>query len=165
MNDKQLNELLDRYFMGETSLAEEVQLHAFFRKEAIPAKWQPHQAVFRGLEQESEIQLPISVEMEIMAQIESEPSVGIRRIHWRPLLRYAAAVALLVMALAWWTTTLPPEETTAGIDWSQYEPDTPEEAAIIYQEALLKLSTALNDGASSAAKNVKRVKTVGQFFE
>lgn len=166
MNDKQLNQLLDRYFAAETSLEEEAQLRAFFRQDELPAEWQPYQAIFQELEQQSAIQLPASVEKEIMARIESESSASVRRMHWRPMLRYAAAVALLVTAVSWWwTNTLPPEQTTAGIDWSQYEPDTPEEAAKIYHEAILKLSTALNKGANSAAKNVKRVETVGQFFE
>jgi hypothetical protein len=62
MNDKQLNQLLDRYFAAETSLEEEAQLRAFFRQDELPAEWQPYQAIFQELEQQSAIQLPASVE-------------------------------------------------------------------------------------------------------
>ncbi|HKK77385.1 MAG TPA: hypothetical protein VJ953_20065 [Saprospiraceae bacterium] len=165
MEDKKLNQLLERYFAGESSLEEENQLRTLLQSRDLPEKWLPYQAIFQGLEQEAAITLPSDIEKEILAQIESETAPRIRQITWKPLLRYAAAVAVLLIAITWWTNSLSEPETTAGIDWSKYEPETPEEAAKVYRDAILKLSTALNNGANSAAKNVKRVETVGQFFE
>lgn len=165
MEDKKINQLLERYFAGESSLEEENELRALLQNKDLPEKWRPYQAIFRGLGQEAAITLPADIEKEILAQIEPETAPRIRQITWKPWLRYAATVAVLLIAITWWSNSVPEPETTAGIDWSKYEPETPEEAVKVYQEAILKLSTALNSGANSAAKNVKRVETVGQFFE
>lgn len=165
MKDNKINSLLDRYFAGETSLEEERQLRAFFRQEDLPEQWLPYRSVFRNIEQQAVITLPATVEKEILEKIARSASPKIRRMRWRLVLPYAAAVAVLLIGIGWWSGTLPEKEATAGIDWSKYEPETPEEAARVYQQAMLQLSTALNKGASTAAKNVQRVETVGQFFE
>lgn len=165
MDNKQINQLLDRYFEGLTTTEEEDQLRTFFRKEDLPELWRPYQVLFQELDLQSAISLPTAVEKEVLRQIEAETPPRIRRFNGQALLRYAAAVALLFLALNWWSNALPGSEPRAGIDWSQYEPATPEEAALVYKEAILKLSTALNKGTNSAAKNVKRVETLGLFFE
>ena len=42
-----IDDLLTRYYAGETTLAEEEQLGQFFRQEPLPAQWQQHAALFR----------------------------------------------------------------------------------------------------------------------
>lgn len=46
MDYKYINQLLDRYWKGETSLEEEEILRAFFSQEELPAELKPYQALF-----------------------------------------------------------------------------------------------------------------------
>lgn len=165
MNTKEINQLLDRYFEGLTSLEEEARLKDFFRKEDIPEELEPYQDIFRGWNAAGEIHLPTFVENEILAAIEADSATRVYQLQPKRWWRYAAAVLVLAIALSWWMLPANEPEVTAGIDWSKYEPETPEEAVKVYQQAMLKLTSALNEGANSAAKHVKRVETVGQFFE
>ena len=45
MNTREIEDLLARYFEGQTSLEEEHQLRVFFREESVP----PHLAAYKGL--------------------------------------------------------------------------------------------------------------------
>ena len=46
MDYKYINQLLDRYWKGETSLEEEEILRAFFSQDELPAELKPYQALF-----------------------------------------------------------------------------------------------------------------------
>lgn len=46
MDYKYINQLLDRYWKGDTSLEEEEILRAFFSQEELPAELKPYQALF-----------------------------------------------------------------------------------------------------------------------
>lgn len=165
MENRKLDTLLNRYFEGLSNLEEEQQLKDFFRKEEVPETYRLYQPLFRGLLEETEVKLPAFVEADILATIEAESAPKIRQLKPLKWMRYVAAVLVFAIGLTWWMLPNPEPEVTAGIDWSQYEPETPEEAALIYQQAILKLTSALNNGANSAAQHVKRVETVGQFFD
>jgi hypothetical protein len=53
MNKKHIQDLLDKYFEGETSLREEKELRNFFRKTALlPEEWQSYKQMFAFFEAE-----------------------------------------------------------------------------------------------------------------
>ena len=53
MNKKHIQDLLDKYFEGETSLKEEKELRNFFRKTALlPEEWQSYKQMFAFFETE-----------------------------------------------------------------------------------------------------------------
>jgi hypothetical protein len=53
MNKKHIQDLLDKYFEGETSLKEEKELRNFFRKTALlPEEWQSYKQMFAFFEAE-----------------------------------------------------------------------------------------------------------------
>lgn len=82
----------------------------------------------------------------------------------------ARAAAVLVLAAGiWWvypSVQTPPEEAVAqAIDWSKYEPETPEEAYQILKTSLHKVSSELNNGAEKAAKEVMKVNKMNEIFQ
>jgi len=60
MNKKHIQDLLDKYFEGETSLREEKELKNFFRKTALlPEEWQSYKQMFGFFESEGLKTMPI----------------------------------------------------------------------------------------------------------
>ena len=169
MKPETIQKLLDRYFEGHSSLEEEQQLRHYFTETEVAEELLMYQAIFQVLQSEQAIQLPESFEASFLELIKNQgtgtPVRSIRR-PFRSWLASAAAIAILVFGLAW---VLQPQiantETASSIDWSQYEPDNPEEAIEYYKQAMLKLGAALNNGASKAGHNIKHVEEVGQFFQ
>lgn len=87
-----IQELLDRYWEGETSLEEERRLREFFAAESIPEQFRQEAAFFRALRAEMSVELPVKAPVQL-------PRRGVQR-YWRLA---AASVAFLLMAGAgWW---------------------------------------------------------------
>jgi hypothetical protein len=60
MNKKHIQDLLDKYFEGETSLKEEKELRNFFRKTALlPEEWQSYKQLFAFFESEGLKMMPV----------------------------------------------------------------------------------------------------------
>jgi len=131
--------LLDRYFLGETSLEEEQQLRAYFRDGDIHPELAAYPPLFSYWEQASEIVAPKV----------QRPAIQ-RRLPVRWLSAAAAAVVLMFSINTWFD---PPTDVTAStipeaqpIDWSKYEVTDPEEAYRILRGALKTASSEINRG-------------------
>ncbi|MDP4291546.1 MAG: hypothetical protein Q8908_10745 [Bacteroidota bacterium] len=60
MNKKHIQDLLDKYFEGETSLEEEQELKRFFQKtEILPEEWKAYKHLFAYFVTEGTITLPV----------------------------------------------------------------------------------------------------------
>jgi hypothetical protein len=60
MNKKHIQDLLDKYFEGETSLGEEKELKDFFRKTVLlPEEWKSYKQMFAIFESESKVVMPV----------------------------------------------------------------------------------------------------------
>jgi len=132
--------LLHRYFDGETSLAEETELRAYFRAGGVRADLAALDPMFGYWEEQREIKAPATL----------KPIARQRRPPVRWLMATAAAVLLLLTANGW--LQRPPDITEfqiaekKEIDWSQYEVTDPEEAYRILRGALKTASTEMNRG-------------------
>lgn len=168
MKPDMIKQLLDRYFEGNSSLEEEQQLRRYFTEGPVAAELLVYQPIFQFLETEQAIKLPLDFESDFMKLIETPASQAKVRAIRQPIrlwITRAAAILILVLGLAWVLQPIHKNTETASIDWSQYEPDNPEEAMEYYKQAMLKLGAALNNGASTAGKNIKHVEEMGQFFK
>lgn len=127
-----IEELLERYYEGETTLEEEKQLRQFFQKEAIPAHLQRHAAQFRYFA-EARNQHPSAAFTSQLATKLSAPERGkvISLTGW--MMRIAASVVLLLVGFA------------GGSFYNQWQTDRTETPAI-----------ASADDASSA-QEIKKV--------
>lgn len=157
--------LLDKYFEGNTSLAEEKELKSFFQQEQIPEKLLAYQALFQWQGEEQQVSLSANFQHQLLSEIEATQKVGfVRRFLQHPISR-AAAILLLLTGMWWtyqWDTKSQRTEATAEIDWEQYQPKTPEEALSITRNAMIMISKELNRGTARVAKEVVKVRQLGK---
>lgn len=139
--------LLDRYWAGETTLAEEERLRAYFRQaEALDERLKVDAAWFGYTQtqaaQRSQRQLPI-----------------LRTTRQRRLWSWAAAASIIVLlSISWWQSYYLNKPLTVVAE--QVEEDTyedPEEAFRATKRALLRLSKELNQGVASTQAGLKRI--------
>ncbi len=164
MDYKHIEELLEKYFEGQSSLEEEADLHDFFQRPQVPARLRRYQSLFRYFEDAAQAGPSAGFEERLWAELAAREPARRRRL-W-PLLTRAAAI-ILAIAAAWWLfiDTPAPAAEPQAIDWSKYEPATAEEAYRITRLALLRTSTELNRGAGMAAKEVDKVRNLGKYFK
>ena len=104
MDYKYINQLLDRYWKGETSLEEEEILRAFFSQDELPAELKPYQALFSyEMGEAKQEALGDDFDQKMMAMIEDEYTkkpnkakvVSITE-RLKPLFKAAAVVAIIL---------------------------------------------------------------------
>lgn len=107
MDYKYIEQLIDRYFEGETTIAEERILKAFFSQNDVPAHLQQFADVFSYEEAEAKSEMlgddfdqRVLERLEVLGDV-PEVHVKIKRLTFtdriRPLFRAAAAVAIVVL--------------------------------------------------------------------
>ena len=101
MDYKYIDQLLERYWRGETSLQEEEILRTFFSQEDIPAALLPYRDLFVYEQNEKEMEkLGDDFDQRILGMIQEDEPVKARVITMRhrlmPLFKAAAVVAILL---------------------------------------------------------------------
>ena len=97
MNKKHIQDLLDKYFEGETSLREEKELRNFFRKTALlPEEWQSYKQMFGFFEAEGLKTMPIKENVQRK-----------KNIIWLVITGISIAASVLILL----TIFLPPTKT------------------------------------------------------
>ena len=98
MDYKYIEQLLERYWNGESTVEEEDILRAFFRQEELPAHLLRYRSLFAYQEVQHTIGLGDDFDRRVLAQIE-RPVVKARRLSLRsrfmPLFKAVAVMALL----------------------------------------------------------------------
>lgn len=164
---KEINQLIEKYFEGETTLQEEQSLKNYFNSADVDERLVEYQPMFQFFTNQQQLILDKQFETELMDMIANGQN---RRSILRPLnswvIRIAAAVVLALGV--WWlvpTDQTKPVAQETTIDWSKYEPETPEEAIKILRTALVRTSKELNKGASVAAGEVTKISEIGKFIK
>ncbi len=131
-----IENLLERYFDGLTTEAEEVRLREFFRRADVPPHLQAEAEMFRAMDLAG---MEGRLSHKINQWEKGKPMTFPEATHSRiPFLRMAAGIALL-LAVGWRLLVPPgPRDTCA----------TPEEAYAETQRALAMVSAALNKGVA-----------------
>ena len=101
MDYKYIDQLLERYWRGKTSLQEEEILRMFFSQEDIPAALLPYRDLFVYEQNEKEMEkLDDDFDQRILGMIQEDEPVKARVITMRhrlmPLFKAAAVVAILL---------------------------------------------------------------------
>lgn len=156
MDRKDIEKLLERYFEGETSLAEEKQLRRYFVEGPVADEHLPYRDLFRFFSRAQDEGL--TAEIVHPAGETPAPEAKIRRLRPRALFWRAAAIVAIALG-GWWLYPETEPQPTA-IDWSQYEPASAEEAFRLTSGALKEASAKLNRGARQAAQEVAKVRKV-----
>ena len=163
MTTQDIQQLLDKYFEGETSLDEETRLKAYFQGKTIDPAFQAFQPLFRFLDSERQTALSPAFEEKLLSKIQSEKQLRIRRI-MIPLSRIAAVAVLLLGIFILFPKKPHPAEAVA-INWEQYEPETDEEAIAEATAALKLLAAKLNGSAKTASENLDKIHVSNKIFK
>jgi len=144
MNLQEIEKLIEKYYEGETSLAEEKLLRDYFTSGEVPGHWKTYQEYFRFIDEEKQKNLSdATFDDRCMELIEKEtkktPLFDLRRpwIYW---VAGVAATALILIAVFVKFDPLP------GRIADTY--DDPETAYVEARKILLYVSSKLDQGTS-----------------
>lgn len=170
MDCKYIEQLLEQYWLCETSLEEEAQLRTFFAQEELPAHLLRYKELFVYQQQQQEIGLGEDFDRRLLAQLET-PVVKARRLTLRsrlmPLLKAAAVVAILISLGNVTQHTFFANETL-DYDYESYRDtyDDPEMAYKQVSSALMMLSEGINKSANRViVDSVSLIKEVEMIQE
>jgi hypothetical protein len=170
MSTKEIQSLLDKYFEGESSLAEEQRLRTYFNEGDVDPDLKPFQPLFQYLHVAGEDQLSEGFETDLLQKIQPDSAANGARIRflstgmWRAV---AAAVALLIVALVFFPKLNPntDEAVAQQIDWEQWEVENEEEAYEKTLAALKLLSSKMNGGAKTATGSISSIEKASDIFK
>lgn len=147
MNANEIRKLLDRYYDGQTTEAEEEEMKRFFDSNGVPAEMAEEQAFFKRL-QTPVPPVPEGLEQRISRQIdgwntiEKTSSRRARIVSLRWIIGIAACL-LLIFSIGFFVNSRTDEKDFAT---QQDTYDNPEDAYAETQRALMKFSKSLNKG-------------------
>lgn len=153
MDYKYIHQLLDRYFLAETTLDEESILRAFFRQEDLPAELARYKAVFADDAAQETLSADFDSRMLVLIGEQEQaktPVIKVVRTRLMPLLRAAAAVVAIVMVGNIARITMPQPADTQGVQTAS-QSDTYVDPDVAYdkmQGALHLVSEAMNSADS-----------------
>lgn len=158
MDNHEIDLLLERFYEGTATEAEERTLKEFFAREDVPPRLQADRALFRGLTQ-TDPPLPEGLDSRLERLIDRlDEEENRKRRHRRLTVRRAVGIAamfcLLCSATAWWLSRPSTPSGPTPLDTCA----TPEEAYRETQKALSVLAYGLNRG-------MQGVKTAEQTTE
>ena len=149
MKREDLNQLIEKYYDGNTSEQEEAQLKAYFENEDVPAEHQDAKLYFITSNELSEDILSDDFDDRLMAELVDEkmkPQIK----SWIYRLSGAAAVILLMLAIWFGTDILNPKEVYGTID-------DPKLAFAETKKVLDEVSKKMNKGLKPAKQTAEKV--------
>ena len=155
MDYNKIDQLLNQYWEGETSLEEEQFLRDFFQQENIPPHLQSYAPLFQLLTHEKEQGLAGDLQLQTVTQPEVSTS-KVRKINWyRTITALAACLLLLLLARPFFQSFQTSHDQLISQEEETYE--TPEEAYSKAKEVLLLLSAKMNNGTNQASNGMKKI--------
>ena len=154
MDQSNINKIIDKYWLGETTLEEEAILRAYFNSDAIEAKNLPFKTYFDFLKSEQSIQLNKEINI---PEESAEPTAKIIKL--RPMRRWiGVAASIFVLIGFFWILNL---QDNKGTQMDTYE--NPELALEQAKEALFFLSNKMDKGAKSTTEQIKQLEKLSIF--
>lgn len=148
MDSKEINELLSRYWTCETSLAEEQQLHDYFKNEDIPAELRDTAILFQYFEENKRKSLSdISFDNQVLEKVRPAGVGRVKRLFYNSM---RIAAGLVVVLLSIWFIRNEVRESTPSEMVDTY--DDPELAFEETKKALMMISKSFGTAEQQAKK-------------
>ncbi len=160
-NTQHIQQLLDKYWEGETTLQEETVLKQYFNtQQDIPATLQPFQSLFQYYKEAAKETLATNISVEEITSSSRKTtatirSIGYQRKKWYTAISAAAAIALLLISV-WWMQPMENQEQAL----TKAEKIEAKKAYEKTKAALMLVSSKLNHGAKVAATNLQVVQNL-----
>ena len=155
MEFNKINELLDRYWNGESSLEEERLLREYFCGQEVLAEHEVFKPYFSFLKKEAEIETDQKFHL---------PGRPARRkvLNW---LSVAAAILLLAVGVLLFNNDAEPAleaRAKQGIDWKAYECENEADCLEELKQVLFLTSITLNKGEKKTLLSIKELKDINR---
>lgn len=157
------DDLIEKYFNGETSLEEEAELKTYFNAGQIEPKHQAYQPLFQYFQKEQEVEVSNGFDKKLFEKIERQGAKVIQLRNFRRRLMRVAAVAVVFLA-AYLFFNKPTEPAPPVVDWSAYEIH---DEQLAYEEtikALKLLSSKINKGKKKTVVEVAKSEPVTKYL-
>ncbi|MEM9676373.1 MAG: hypothetical protein AAF992_27525 [Bacteroidota bacterium] len=146
MESTNIRELVEKYWEGNTTLEEEAQLRDYFNREEAPADLKKEAALFRYYQSHTQFRTLDEQFDDTLTQRIERKEAKQRWLTFRPVLRIAAIIVLVVLAAVLFKAEWNSPATETG---SVAVEDTYEDPRLAYEqtkEALLLVSSLMNEG-------------------
>ncbi len=156
--------LLEKYWAGETTLAEEKALKNYFNSGNVAEELMPYANTFQyfTIAQKQTLETPVTT----LLQAEKQPLIPVRTAKIFYLRRIAAAVLLLLtIGFGYQKINQPTKAERLATYWASKEIKDPKLAMAKTKAALLLFSQKLNDGRATALQQVRAVQKVGKTIK
>ena len=166
MDYKYIEQLLERYWQCETTVAEERILREFFSQDDVPAALSAYRDLFRYEADEQQTALGSDFDRRVLEQIE-EPVVRLQRNTWQrrlmPFVRAAAVVAVVagVGFAAQRAFTVSEDQNVVSYNYDAYK-DTYTDPQVAYEQmsdALKLVSDGLRQAGITPQDSLQNLQT------
>ena len=156
MDYKKINNLLEKYWEGETTLQEEATLRQYFNEADVAEELLPFQPLFKFFREEQENMVGEDFENKLLEKLRMEETPQVRRIDWfKNVRRIAAAAIILLGSFFIYKSVSTPDEVDR---FAKYDAKTEQEAYERTKAALALISNKINKGANQATKGLVEVR-------
>jgi hypothetical protein len=156
-------DLIEKYFKGETSLEEETELNTYFNSDQIDPKHQAYQPLFQYFKKEQEVEVSKGFDKRLFEKIENQGAKVIQlRSFTRRLMRVAAVAVVFLAAYLFFNK--PAEQAPPVVDWSAYEIHDEQLAYEETVKALRLLSSKINKGKKKTVDEVSKSEPVSKYL-
>lgn len=163
MMNRDIKNLLEKYWICETTLEEERELYRFFTEDTVPESLQEYKYLFLLKSEEQKEALNDSFDKQILDLLKEveEKEVSVRR---RRLLHpfWQVVASVVVLLLFWFTIDL---QIQKNDPWRQETYETPEQALAEIQKVLSAVSDHIEKGQALVGKKMEKMDSVTQIFK
>ena len=152
-----IDEILEKYFAGETSLSEEEQLRTYFQGADVHPDHTPYRSIFAWAGESRSIQPSPYLTERILQQLPVQTTPA-RVVPLRRVLAVAAAIAVIAVA-GWWFFF----RSTAPVDYMADTYSDPQEALAQVQAALALVSQNLEHGQEITRSSLTQTQELDVF--
>ena len=152
MDSEKIDELLNKYWNCETSIAEEQQLKEYLRGKEIPEQWKETAALFRYFDENKKTTLSdVSFDHQVLAKVKTPEKGKVVKLIQNSL-RIAAGVAVLMIAI--WFVRNEVRSTDVASNDGQIKDtyDDPKMALEETKKAFLMISKSFGNAEEKAKK-------------
>ena len=153
MDLKQVDQLLKKYWEGETSIAEEKELQQFFTYSEVPTHLLPYREIFVAREITLNPDLGLDFDQEILAKIEPVE----KTFRWNFVRIAAIGLVLIITAIGLFKLDETSQQPVVVSQEDTYQ--NPEEALAETKKAFAMISVAFNKGEQPVSNLAKLDKT------
>lgn len=154
MNTKTIQELVDRYWDGETSVEEEARIRAFFAAaESLPAELEQWREWFAGKDAISLMGLPAQFDEQILVYAEKLQKQG-RIVRLKRIVMSSIAVAALILGFYIFSFELNKPNQLSSADIENYE---------LIKEMLLLTSATINRAEDTLEEGLDNLQVMNEY--